>query len=199
MLKSYLAFCFLILSASFSYGFDPVTVAYGVQAVSSIYNGMNQADEVADVGFALGDLLEDLGLENDSEEELENAVKRLEQTSELVRDARWASDDLRQVLDEDLKRGQSLSSKIKALRNLLAASKRVAAIMGYRPKAGEKAVRIQEIKINSMILEELQAMRRGQYLAYLENQKHAVNREMFLAEIQGQSRGNFGIRRTRLK
>jgi len=55
--------------------------------------------------------------------------------------------------------------------------------MGFRPKTAEKAARIQEIKLDSMMLEELQAIRRSQYLAYLENQEAKHKRELLLKEI----------------
>ena len=93
------------------------------------------------------------------------------------------SHDLKNALDEDLQSAKTVTARIKALRNMIAASKRIATVLGIRPKAGEKAAVIQEIKINSMILDELQAMRRAQFVAYLEDREIKARREIYLEEI----------------
>lgn len=163
--------------------FDPMTIAMGAQAVSGIMGGMDKADEVADIGFPLADLLSELGAEPEGEGAMRDAVTRLEGLNSKARELRWNKEDLKNALDYDLKKASSVADKLKALRNMIAASKRIAAVMGIRPKAGEKAAVIQEIRINSMILEELQAMRRAQFLAYLEDKEAKTQREIFMQEI----------------
>lgn len=180
--------------------FDPTTIAMGAQAVSGIMGGLDKADEVADLGFSLGDLLSELGVDPDGEGAMKNAVNSLEDLSSRARDLRWSKDDVRNALDYDLKRANSVANKLKALRNMISASKRIAAIIGVRPKAGEKAAVIQEIRINSMILEELQAMRRAQFLVYLEDRESKARRDIFMQEIVDQERGDMKVGNTgRLK
>lgn len=175
------------------FAFDPTTVAMGAQAVSGILGGLEKADEATDLGFALGDLLSELGMDSEGEGEMKNAVSRLEDLNSKARDLRWSRDDVRTALDYDLKRATTITEKIKALRNMISASKRIAAIIGIRPKAGEKAATIQEIRINSMILEELQGLRRAQFLAYLEDREAKARRNIFMQEIVDQERGDVRI------
>lgn len=184
--------------------FDPYQAASLVETGASLYfsGGTNQnafsgilgaADEAADVGFALTDLLEEIGQDTDDEEEmLQSSMNKIENVYSKTRELGWLGSDLSNSINYDLKQGKSLTKKIKALKNTIQTSKKIATIMGFRPKAGEKAVRIQEIKINSMMLEELQAIRRAQYLAYLENQEAKHKRELFLKEILETGKSNRG-------
>jgi len=163
------------------FAFDPFTAAVTAQ---STYDIMNKVDEAADVGFALSDLLEEIGIDSDNEEQmLQSSINRIENVYSKSRELGWLSSDLSNSINYDLKQGQTLSKKIKALKNSVQSSKKIATIMGFRPKAAEKAARIQEIKLDSMMLEELQAIRRSQYLAYLENQEAKHKRELLLKEI----------------
>jgi len=172
---------FVFISAKRTFAFDPYSTAMAAQTA---YSFMNKADEAADVGFALTDLLEELGTDTESEEEmLQSSMNRMESVYSKTRELGWLGSDLSNSINNDLTQGKSLTKKIKALKNTIQSSKKIATIMGFRPKAGEKAVHIQEIKINSMMLEELQAIRRAQYLAYLENQEAKHKRDLFLKEI----------------
>lgn len=172
---------FLVIYSKRSIAFDPYTAA---MTAETAYNFMNKADEAADVGFALTDLLEELGEDTDGEEEMiQSSMNKIENVYSRTRELGWIGSDLSNSINNDLRQGKSLSKRIKALKNTIQSSKKIATIMGFRPKAGEKAVRIQEIKINSMMLEELQAIRRAQYLAYLEDQEAKHKRELFLKEI----------------
>lgn len=171
----------VLITAKKSFAFDPYSTAMAAQTA---YSFMNKADEAADVGFALTDLLEELGGDTESEEEmLQSSMNRLENVYSKTRELGWLGSDISNSINNDLNQGKSLTKKIKALKNTIQSSKKIATIMGFRPKAGEKAVHIQEIKINSMMLEELQAIRRAQYLAYLENQEAKHKRDLFLKEI----------------
>ena len=181
---------FVLVTAKRSFAFDPYSAA---MAAESAYSFMNKADEAADVGFALTDLLEELGQDSDAEEEmLQSSMNRIEGVYSKTRELGWLGSDLSNSINYDLRQGKSLTKKIKALKNTIQSSKKIATIMGFRPKAGEKAARIQEIKINSMMLEELQAIRRAQYLAYLENQEAKHKRDLFLKEILESGKGTKG-------
>lgn len=173
-------FVVMLIRSSRVFAFDPMTVAMTAQTVQTV---MGQVDEAADVGFALTDLFGEIGIETDSEEDLQKAVDRMYKINSEARDLKWTSEDLNRSLNDDLANGKNLTKRIKALRNSIQASKKIATIMGFRPKAGEKAVRIQQIKIDSMMLEELQSIRRAQYLAYLEDKEAKAKREIFIQEI----------------
>lgn len=161
--------------------FDPFTA---MAAADHAYSLMNKVDEAADVGFALTDLLEELGIDSDSEEqEIQSALDRIDSVYSRSRELQWAGNDISESMRGDLVKGKNIAKRIKALKNTIQSSKKIAVLMGVRPKAGEKAVQIQEIKIDSMILEELQSIRRAQYLSYLEDKEAKNKREVFLAEI----------------
>ncbi len=111
------------------------------------------------------------------------AVERLQSLNGKMRDLKFSGDEIKSAIENDLKSANSISAKIRALRNMITASRRIAEIMGVRSKAGQKAAQIQSIKINSMILEELQAMHRSQFLAYLEEREVNAKRDLYLREI----------------
>ena len=174
------------------FAFDPVTVAMTAQSAQT---ALGQMDEAADVGFSMFDLLSELGTETDAEKDLQSALDRISQMNNQARELKWSSDDLKKSLTSDLNNGQSLSRRIKSLRNAAQTSKKIASIMGFRPKAAEKAARIQEIKLDSMILEELQSIRRAQYLAYLEDKEASNKRKLFIEQILEQEEGSQTKRR----
>lgn len=187
MLKLNLKFPFLIgiglLTYHNSLAFDPVTIAMAAQSANTMLKGMDRVDEAADVGFALTELLEELGIESETEKDIDSAVSKLGSLNSKAKEMQWAQEEFKNSLNQDLQRGKSLTAKIKAMKKTLQASKKIATLMGFRPKAGEKAVHIQEIKLNSMILEELQSMRQGMFLAHLEDKEARVKREIYLQEI----------------
>lgn len=176
----------LVTIAHKAKAFDPFTA---MATADHAYSIINKADEAADVGFALTDLLEELGIDADSEEvEIQRALDRIDSVYSRSRELQWAGTDISESVHGDLVKGKNITKRIKALKNTIQSSKKIAVLMGFRPKAGEKAVRIQEIKIDSMILEELQSIRRAQYLAYLEDKEAKNKREVFLAEILTQKK-----------
>ena len=180
-----------VLSFSISArAWDPTVIATGFQAVSGVLGGLDKADEMVDIGFALGDLLSELGVETGSEEEMGRAVSRLEELNRKARDLKWSSQEIKQALESDLSHANSLKDRLKGLRNMISASKKIAEVMAVRPKAGTAASQVQNLRINSMILEELQGQRRQQFLAYLEQKEKQSRRDIFLQEIQDKERGH---------
>lgn len=179
MFSRRLVFPFIFLVTK-SFAFDPVTASIASEAI------MDKVDEAADVGFSMTDLLSELGLESDAEKNLQSSLDKFSDYSSQARDLKWSSDDLKRSLSDDLNNGESLARRMKSLKNAVQASKRIATIMGFRPKAAEKAVHIQEIRLNSMILEELQSIRRAQYLAMLEDKDAKIKRDLYLEKIINQ-------------
>ena len=121
--------------------FDPFTTLSAAGSMTSI---MNKADEAATVGFALTDLLEELGQDSTEEEKtIQNSLDKLENLQSQTRELEYLSSDINQSLEYDLKRGNNITRKLKALKNTIAASKKIATIMGLRPKAAEGAAHIR--------------------------------------------------------
>lgn len=175
---------FIVLVSLRASAFDPVTISTGLQAASNVMNGINKVDEAADVGFALSGLLDELGVESETDKSLEAAIKDMNEANSKARDLKWSKEELESNFGDLTDSGNALSKRIKSLKNSIQMSKKIAVIMGIRPKAAEKAVSIQEINLNSMMLEELQSMRKAQYLAYLESNRARIKRDMFIEEIK---------------
>ncbi len=187
MLKCNIKFVFaslLVLISENAIAFDPVTISTGLQAASNVMNGINKVDEAADVGFALSGLLDELGVESETDKSLEAAIKDMEEANSKARDLKWSKEELDSNFGDLSDSGKALARRIKSLKNSIQMSKKIALIMGIRPKAAEKAVSIQEINLNSMMLEELQSMRKAQYLAYLESNRARIKRDLFIEEIK---------------
>lgn len=159
--------------------FDPTALVGGV---------MGGMDEGIDVGFALTDLLGELEVSPESEEEVGRATKELEKLRDRAGELNSNRQEINDLLQTDLSTAKSLSDKLRAVKNMITASKRIAEIMGLRPKAGTAASQIQQLKINSMILDELQAIRRQMFLANFEERKDKVQRSLLLDQIQYQER-----------
>ena len=154
-------------------------------AVMGVMDGLDKMEEMANLGFSLNDLLSDLGANTDAEEaEINWALRRLESVRSHVNDLGSTTSDIERLLNTDLASARSLSDQIRYLRSTIEMSKRIATIAGLRPKAAEKAVRIQEIRINSMILEELQSIRRAQYLKDLEEREIRTKQNLLAHEIR---------------
>ncbi|WP_374032909.1 hypothetical protein [Bdellovibrio bacteriovorus] len=184
---SFVLLCvFIAFYGSKAVAWDPTAIVGGVVGLMP---GGDRVDEMADLGFAFSDLLEELGVESGTEDEITKAVERLEKLNSKARELHWTHVEVSEALSADLSSAKSLKERVSALRNMIKASKRIAEVMGARPKAGERASMVQSIKVNSMILEELQAQRRSQFLAYMESRESQARRDILLQEISEKHRG----------
>lgn len=186
----------IFLFGSYTFAFDPFSAAV---AADSVKNVIDKADETADIGFSLLDLLKEIGVETDSEDDLEAAMDRLHRFSSEANDLKYKNDSLSQNIDTSLNKGASLSRRIKALRNTVKLSKQLAQMFGLRPKAAEKAIKVQDIKLSSMILEELQSIRRAQYLSILEDKEYRIKRDIVLERLIEDSKEKLNLKSNRSK
>ena len=162
----------VILWSSKSFAFiDPFTIAAGVSAVTSLMKTSKEIDEVADIGISAGELLGEFDVDMTSDREIEEQIKRLEDLNRQSRELQDASTNARNIFDNDLDRSQSLAKKIKSIREMVKISKQVASLMGVRPKAGERALKVQETKLNYLMLDELVSIRRMQFETMLESKE----------------------------
>ncbi len=162
------------LSGSKGLAFDPTALVGGV---------LGGVDEGINVGFALTDLLGELDVAPESEEEVRKAVGELEKLSSKVNQYNSNQKEVASLLQTDLSKAKTLQDKIRAVKTMISASKRIAEIMGVRPKAGAAAAQVQQMKINSMILDELQAIRRQMFLSSLANRESEARRSILLNDI----------------
>lgn len=166
-----------LTKSSKSFAFDPFTATMATNSI------MDKIDEASNIGFAFTELLTEIGIQNDGNKDLNQAIDQLNSFQTQSRDAQWTTDDFNHSLNMTLENGQNLEKRMNALRNAVQASKKIASLMGFRPKAAESAAKIQEIRISTMMLEELQSIRKAQYLTYLENENEKIKRELYIKKI----------------
>lgn len=173
----------IVVTSSNALAFDPFTIAAGVQAVSGIMGSMREADEMADAGFAVADLVDELDIDTETDQEIEAQVKRLEEIERQSRNLRDGERDIKSLLGQDLARSRSFASRIRRVREMIQTTKRLAAMMGFRPKSGEKGLKVQEARLQYMILDELMAIRRMQFESALANKEQSAKYQLALGQV----------------
>lgn len=175
------------LAGSKAVAFDPTALGGAIATGNGLIGGMGALEEAADIGFALTELLEETGIHAEEDPQLNRTIKRLEDLNRTAKDLDWSGMQIHQALTEDLAKANSVQDKLRALRSMLSATKRIAEIIQKSPKAGQRALSIQEIRINSMILDELQSMRRAQTLAYLQDEEVKKRRTIYFQTLKQKS------------
>lgn len=172
-----------MITGSSAYAFDPFSIATGAQAVSGILGGLEKVDELADAGFAVSDLLTELDIDPETDQEIEAQVTRLEELDRKARELRSTGRDVRSLTSNDLLRSKNFATRIKRVRDMIRTTKRLGVLMGLRPKASEKALKIQDARLQYMILDELMAIRRMQFESQLENKELKAKYQIALNEV----------------
>ncbi|WP_413578594.1 hypothetical protein ACLVWU_08660 [Bdellovibrio sp. HCB290] len=169
--------------------FDPTTLAIATKAV---VGGVSGVDETLDAGFAFSELLEELEVETEADDEVGESVQRLEELKKKTYGLYDSKEDLVRYFERDLKRAKTASSKLRAIKNMIESSKRIASIMGVRPKTGQAAASIQQMRINTMILNELQEIRRNQESQVLKENEARYRRSILLDQIVKEEKARQG-------
>lgn len=173
----------IVMTGSNAFAFDPFTIAAGVQAVSGIMGSLREADELADAGFAVADLVDELDIDTETDQEIDAQVKRLEEIERQSRNIRDGERDIKSLIGQDLARSRSFASRIRRVRDMIQTTKRLAAMMGLRPKSGEKGLKVQEARLQYMILDELMAIRRMQFENALESKEQRAKYQLALGQV----------------
>lgn len=173
----------IVVSGSQALAFDPFTIAAGVQTVSGIMGGLRDADEMADAGFAVADLMGELDIDSETDQEIAAQVSRLEEIERQANGLRNGQRDIQSLLGQDLSRSRSFAAQIKRVRDMIKTTKRLAALMGLRPKAGEKGLKVQEARIQYMILDELMAIRRMQFESALNSKEQTAKYQLAIGQV----------------
>lgn len=173
----------IILIGSKAFAFDPFTIATGAQAVSGILGGLDKIDELADAGFAVSDLLSELEIDPETDQEIEAQVRRLEELERQMRELRVSRKEIVGLVTADFARSQTFQAKVRRLRDMIRTTKRVAALLGLRPKAGEKALKVQETRLQYMILDELMAIRRMQFEEALNSREARARYQLAVSKV----------------
>ena len=173
----------IVLVGSRAFAFDPFMIATGAQAVSGIVGGLDKIDELADAGFAVSDLLQELEIDPETDHEIEAQVRRLEELERQSRELRVSRQEVSSLIGADYARSQTFSAKVRHLREMIRTTKRIAAVFGIRPRAGERALKIQETRLQYMILDELMALRRMQFESALESKEQKAKYQLALGQV----------------
>lgn len=174
----------VLFSSSNSYGFfDPFTIAAGVSAVSGLMQTSKDLDDIADIGISAGELLGEFDVDFSNEKEVEEQIKRLEDLNRQSRDLQDVSVDANNIFENDLVQSQALAKKIRSVRDMVKLSKRVTELMGLRPKAGERALKVQETKLNYLILDELMSIRKMQFESLLESREQKARLSIAMGKV----------------
>ena len=184
------------LESEKAFAFDPFTALTATSSAASILGSAQGISEtlgdVSQFSDFLGiasetldesaGLASDLGYETDSKE-LDEQVGRMEDLNQKLKEIKWNSQELKYTFDGDIQRTKSLAQKIRHMRRIFSISKKLAGAFGLKSKGSEKVATLQQVKINSMMLDELQAMRRLQLLAFLEEKEREARQDIYLNKI----------------
>ena len=177
-----------------AFAFDPFTIASGAQAASNILGGFEKVDELADAGFAVSDLLGELEIDPETDQEIEIQVRRLEELDRQAREMRSAGREIKSLAANDLLRSRNFATRVKRVRDMIRTTKQLSTLLGFRPKAGEKALKIQDTRLQYMILDELMAIRRLQFESSLESKEQKARYELALGKVLEEESGQRSLR-----
>lgn len=165
--------------------FDPFTAIAGSGAASGFWGGLGDA---AEVGISLGDLLVELEVDPTADQEAEAAVRKLEKLKSQMNEAKYFKQEVESVMNFDELKAKSHAQKLKQIRQMVQMLKKISTMFGLRPKAAEKANQVQQTQINYLMLEEMMAMRRMQFQAYLDNREGMVQRRVLMEKLEEEER-----------
>jgi tetrahydromethanopterin S-methyltransferase subunit B len=189
-------FILMMINSKSSFAFDPYTSMTMVQTASGVLSSMKGlsenfedlsnfsdllgiANETMDESVGLAD---DLGYETDTST-IDHKVEKLEELNSKIKDLKWSKDEMKYALDSDINQAKSLTQKIKQMRKIISVSKKLGGIFGLKTKGSEKVAALQQVKISSSMLDELQSIRKMQLLAYLEDKERIINQDLYLNKL----------------
>ena len=191
------------------FAFDPysaMTAASSIfdstKGISENFSELSQFSEILGIASETADesvgLASDLGYASQSDE-LDQKVQKLEKLNSKIKDLKWSSDEMKYTLDSDISQTKSLSQKLKQMRKIISVSKKLAGVFGLKTKGADKIATLQQVKINSLMLDELQALRKMQLLGYLENKERIANQDLYLNKILNEefSKNSMNISKSR--
>lgn len=192
---------FLVFTATFFFKYqsakalDPYLIIEALGAASSMVqtsedqSNKSAIDQFSDyLGEGASILEEGSEISEEFNSDLESAqlaekAEKLQQLNSKMKNIKSTSEDLKMNLDADINSTKKLSQKMRQAKNIIKASKKLASLFGLKTKGSEKVATLQQVKINSMMLDELQNMNRMQLLTYLDTKEKTLNRELYLNKI----------------
>ena len=181
--RSLMFFSVLVTAPNAAHAFDPFTIAKGAEAASGLVGGMDKLDDAADIGFAFSDLLTELDVDPKSEEEVNSTVHRLEDLNAQMSELRQAKQDTQSLLDPELNRAKSFADQIRHVRQMISMSKKIATLLGLRPKAANSALQLQQTRLNYMMLDEMTGLRRLQFEQLLKERETEASYRLVVARV----------------
>lgn len=164
--------------------FNPVSFISSIPAVKNFVSENSEIEEMAGAGIDLLNLIEDLEIDQSSEKEVDEAIEKLTNLNSKIQKSRMLHSEVSELLKLDIKSANSLSDKIRNFKSIIDRAKQIAQIMKILPRAGEKASDIQSLRINTMILDELQESRRKEELQKISANSEKIERKLFIQNIR---------------
>lgn len=145
------------------------------------------AEEALDIGISFTGLLDDLDIDSSADDELKKRIGELRELESRM--ARYEDSFLRtKRASAELSQATRLKDQLRATREMIRVTKTIASMMGVRPKGSERALKVQDTRINYMILDELMAIRRIEYERGLSGRLRAANARLLVAQIKDEEK-----------
>lgn len=170
--------------------FNPAAFIAGVQAVSGILQHKSEFEEMAGLGIELVSLLEDLDVDDSSEQDVNQAVQKLQELDHQLMKMRSVHSEITSSMKDEIRRANTLKEQIRTLKAMIGKTKRIADLMSQTPKAGAAAADVQSIQLNTMILNELQTSRRARDLVQIEKAQSRAERYIYMDELRREYEGS---------
>lgn len=182
-----------IILALSSHAFDPVTATTTANIAKSFL------DDAAEAAESVGVILEiarefDINTDTADEEvaRINSVISQMQ--SELSR-YKYAYGDIRANVETLSSKSSSLRSKLQAFKRTIEAAKRIMLLMAARNKTAHKIASVQQVALQSSILDELHGIRTALYVSFLEKEQKRLERELYVRRILAQERDRIKSRR----
>lgn len=173
----------LLCLSSQANALDPFSIGLGVGG--ALTGGLipPEAEDLLDMGVSFTGLMQDLEIDDSADAELKRKIGELR---ELESRARQYEDAALKVgaLSDEMAQATRMRDQLETTREMIRLSKQIASMMGMRGKASEKALKIQDTRLNYMMLDELMALRRMEYESKLDQKMRSARVAMLLNEVK---------------
>ncbi|RYZ66887.1 MAG: hypothetical protein EOP05_18495 [Proteobacteria bacterium] len=183
-----------LLTSRESRAFDAGGVASAAAGMAASYfsggllgGGGMDMEEMMGFAIAFTDLLEEFDIDADADNDIKDMNDKL---AALDSKARTMEGEIKQLgpLAMDIEKNKNLTSKVKRIREMIKTTKTIAGLMKAMPKGGERALKVQDTRLNYMILDELMKISRAQYTEVLERKMRAAKFQLLLADLRNEER-----------
>jgi hypothetical protein len=180
----------VLLSSRHASAFDASGVASAAAGMAASYfsgglmgGGGFDMEEMAGFAIAFTELLEEFDIDTDADDDIKDMSDKLEALESRGREFEGQLKSMG-PLSKDIAKAKDLKTKIQRIRDMVKMTKTIAGLMKAMPKGGERALKVQDTRLNYMILDELMKISRAIYSEKLEKKMRAAKYELLLNELK---------------